>query len=108
MSVPETAITAQQILDCQYDIYKHYIIVDRRISVLDLKLKISQAVGVSLDQLVFRRGGAHGVELLEDDDSLKQAQFYNHICLFLQKGQPSVLGQRRIQFLLARSSQAVL
>lgn len=77
-------------------------------SVLDLKLKISSAVGISLDQLVFRRGGAHGVELLEDDDSLKQAQFYNHICLYLQIGQPSVLGQRRIQFLLAKSSHSIL
>jgi len=65
-------------------------------SVLDLKLKISESVGIGLDQIVFRRGGAHGVELLEDEDSLKQAQFYNHICLFLQRGQPSVLGQRRI------------
>ena len=77
-------------------------------SVLDLKLKISTVVGISLDQLVFRRGGAHGVELLEDDDSLKQAQFYNHICLYLQIGQPSVLGQRRIQFLLAKSSHSIL
>ena len=53
---------------------------------LDLKLKISERVGIGLDSLVFRRGGSHGVELLEDDDSLKQAQFYNHICLFLQRG----------------------
>lgn len=73
-------------MDAQLDIYKHYTIVDRRISVYDLKVKISEATGVGLDELVFRRGGAHGVELLEDEDSLKQATFYNHICLYLQKG----------------------
>ena len=68
------------------------MVVDRRISVYDLKVKISKATGVGLDELVFRRGGAHGVELLEDEDSLKQAQFFSHICLYLEKGQPSVLG----------------
>ena len=74
----------------------------------ELKIKISDKVGVGLDQLVFKRGGNHGVELLEDDDSLKQAQFYNHICLYLERGQPSVLGQKRIQFLLAKSSHIFL
>ena len=40
-------------------------------TVLDLKLKISEQVGISINELVFKRGGNHGVELLEDDDSLK-------------------------------------
>ena len=97
-------MTAQQIHDAQFDIYKQFIIVDRRIRVLDLKIKISQKLDIGLDKLVFRRGGSHGVELLEDDDSLKQAQFYNHICLYLERGQPSVLGQKRINFFLAKSS----
>jgi len=39
--------------------------------VLSLKIKISEIVGVGIDNLVFKRGGNHGVELLEDDDSLK-------------------------------------
>lgn len=82
------------------------MIVDRRISVLDLKIKLSTFLGVGLHELVFRRGGSHGVELLEDDDSLKQAQFYNLICLYLEIGVPSVLGQKRINFFLAKNSQA--
>ena len=72
-TTPETAITAQQIHESLNEIYKHYMIVDRRMSVLDLKIKISTFLGVGLHELVFRRGGAHGVELLEDEDSLKQA-----------------------------------
>ena len=88
--IPETAITAASILDAQNDIYKNFIIVDRRITVRDLKAIISVKVGIGLDELVFKRGGAHGVELLEDEDTLKQAQFYNHIGLYLKKGQPSI------------------
>lgn len=104
--VPEHAITASQIQESQNEIYKHYMIVDRRISVLDLKIKLSAFLGVGLHEIVFRRGGSHGVELLEDDDSLKQAQFYNLICLYLEIGVPSVLGQKRINFYLAKNAQA--
>lgn len=105
--IPENAITAASILDAQNDIYKNFIIVDRRLTVRELKAKISAIVGIGLHELVFRRGGSHGVELLEDDDTLKQAQFYNHIGIFLKKGQPSVQGQKLINFFLARSSQTL-
>ena len=66
--------------------------MDRRISVLDLKIEIADKVGYQLSDLVFRRGGAHGTELLEDDDSLKAAQFYNNMSLYLEKGIPSQVG----------------
>ena len=72
--------------------YSNYLVVDRRISVLDLKKKIANYFNLSLDTLVFRRGGSHGMELIEDDYSLKQAQFYNMICLYLQIGIPSKYG----------------
>jgi hypothetical protein len=39
--------------------------------VLDLKIKISEVFNISLSELVFRRGGSHGSELLEDDFTLK-------------------------------------
>ena len=57
--------------------------MDRRICILDLKLKIAEIFKKDLDQIVFRRGGYNGMELVEDELSLKQAQFYNNICLFL-------------------------
>lgn len=41
------------------------------------------------------------MELIEDDYSLKQAQFYNMICLYLQEGIPSKYGQKRLRFCLA-------
>jgi len=52
-------------------IYKNYLVVDRRISVLDLKIEIGKFFNLDLDSIVFRRGGSHGTELLEDDLSLK-------------------------------------
>jgi len=79
-----SALTAQQTLDAQNKAYSGFLIVDRRISVLDLKIKISDLFQLSLSELVFRRGGSHGTELLEDDLTLKQAQFYNMICLYLE------------------------
>jgi hypothetical protein len=57
--------------------------------VLDLKIKVCELFKISLSDLVFRRGGSHGTELLEDELTLKQAQFYNMICLYLEKGIPS-------------------
>ena len=68
------------------------MVVDRRISVLDLKIEISNQVNMQLSDIVFRRGGAHGTELLEDDDSLKAAQFYNMMSLYLERGIPSQVG----------------
>lgn len=53
--------------------YKDFFIVDRRISVLDLKIKIADFHEMSLSSIVFKRGGSHGTELIEDDHSLKQA-----------------------------------
>jgi hypothetical protein len=58
-------------MDGQKQIYSHFLIVDRRISVLDLKIKIGEVFNISLSELVFRRGGSHGSELLEDDFTLK-------------------------------------
>ena len=63
--------------------YGEYIIVDRRESVLDLKLRIASILGLDISRLVFKRGGTHGVELANDEQSLKQAQFYNMICVFV-------------------------
>jgi len=47
---------------------------------------------MDVDKIVFRRGGSHGVELLEETESLKQAQFYNMISVYLEEGIPSKLG----------------
>lgn len=47
--------------------------MDRRLSVLDLKVQIAHRLNANLNELVFKRGGTHGSELIEDEHSLKQA-----------------------------------
>ena len=51
--------------------YSEFVIVDRRKTVLELKATIAHELAVSVDRLVFRRGGTHGAELVEDDQTLK-------------------------------------
>jgi hypothetical protein len=46
-------------------------VVDRRSSVENLKLLIASKLRESIDNLIFRRGGSHGAELIEDDLSFK-------------------------------------
>jgi len=70
-------------------VYKDFFIMDRRESILDLKLKIASSLVRPLQELVFRRGGTHGSELVDDEQSLKQGQFYNMICVYVQVGVPS-------------------
>ena len=53
-------------------VYSEFIIVDRRISVLELKSQIAHALAISINKLVFKRGGTHGAELVEDEQTLKQ------------------------------------
>ena len=36
-------------------------------SVLDFKIKITEKLGVGLGEVVFKRGGSYGTELIEDD-----------------------------------------
>jgi len=53
--------------------YSHYLVVDKRITILDLKIKIAEYFKCSLVNLIFRRGGSHGMEIVEEDMTLKQA-----------------------------------
>ena len=85
-------MTASQIQDSQQAIYKHALVFDKRITVLEMKLKIVEFFDMSMSEIVFRRGGSHGTELTEDDDTLKQAVFFNNMCLYLEQGVPSQVG----------------
>jgi hypothetical protein len=67
-----TGLNADQIAERQSKMYKNVITVDRRSTVLDLKIMIVSFFNdFPLNELIFRRGGAHGTELVEDDLTLK-------------------------------------
>lgn len=48
-------------------IYTQILVVDRRSTVLQLKEGIADFLGQNLEEIVFRRGGANGAELIDDD-----------------------------------------
>jgi hypothetical protein len=47
--------------------------------------------------LVFRRGGFNGAELVEDDLSFKEANIFNMISIFVEKGTPTRPGWKRLK-----------
>jgi len=79
-------------------LYKLSVSIDRRKTLRDLKDKVALSVGLGLDQLIFRRGGSHGLELVEDELTVKAIHFYNNMSIFLEKGTPSIVGQKRLKF----------
>ena len=82
--------------------YCKCVIMDKRMSVLDLKVEISKVLDIGLDQLIFKRG-IHGTEVKETDQTLKQSSFYNNISLYIKKGIPSHENEKRLKFILAET-----
>lgn len=80
--------------------YSKMVIMDKRMTVLDLKVEISKVLGIGLDELIFKRG-IHGTEIKEGDKTLKQASLYNMISLYIKRGTPSQENEKRLKFLLA-------
>jgi hypothetical protein len=82
--------------------YTESLIIDRRSTVEQLKLKIVEYLGESLDCIIFRRGGSHGAELIEDGLGLKQANVYNMMSIFVERGEPTRQGWKRIRLFIAQ------
>lgn len=83
--------------------YDQSIVMDQRMSVLDMKIKIAKVLGLGLEYLIFIRGGAHGTEIKEDDISIKAAHLYNMVCIYLQVGTPSKQNEKRLSFIIAET-----
>lgn len=73
----DTKSDKTQTVDVNID-YSKQVVLDRRMSVLDLKVAISKELDIGLEELIFKRG-THGTEIKEDDLSLKAASLYNKI-----------------------------
>ena len=80
--------------------YNKQIIINKRMSILELKADISKELDIGLEELIFNRI-THGTEIKEDDLSLKQASLYIMACLYIRKGIPSHLNEKRLKFMLA-------
>ena len=66
-----------------------------------LKLQIASQLGESLDNIIFRRGGSHGAELVEDELGLRTANVYNMMSVYVERGEPTRAGWKRIRFFVA-------
>jgi hypothetical protein len=64
-------------------------VIDRRNTVEDLKEAIAKQLAENIETIIFKRGGANGSELVEDDLTFKQANIYNMMSIFVEKGQPT-------------------
>ena len=64
-------------------IYSEHIVVDRRILIESLKTQIANKLNLPIEGVIFRRGGSHGAELVEDDLTFKQANIYNGMSIFV-------------------------
>lgn len=58
-------------------------------------------MGENLENVIFRRGGAHGAELVEDELNFKTANVYNMMSIYVERGEPTRIGYKRIRFYLA-------
>ena len=90
-----------QQVDINIDYWKQ-VILDKRMSVLELKVAISKELEIGLEELIFKRG-AYGTEIKEDDLSLKAASFYNMMWIYIKKGIPSLENEKRLKFVLAEN-----
>ena len=65
-----------------------------------LKNSIAKKTGQNVDELIFRRGGSHGAELVEDELGLKQANIYNMMSIYIENGEPTRQGWKKLKFFL--------
>ena len=81
--------------------YNNIVVIDRRQSVKELKDKISKILGIDMGNLIMRRGGIHGVELVDLEESVKSAHLYNLACVYVEKGLAISQNENRIELYLA-------
>ena len=74
-------------------------------SVLEMKTRISWHINISLDRLIFIRGGSHGTEIKQDSISIKAASLYNNVCIYVQHGIPSKENEKRLKFILVEKTE---
>lgn len=95
-----STITAAGPETTKENIYTESVVIDKRSIVEDLKKAIALKLGESLDRVIIRRGGAHGAELVEDELNFKMANIYNMMSLYVERGEPTRVGYKRIRFYL--------
>lgn len=81
--------------------YREDISIDSAKSVHCLKLKLSEYLGIPVNELLVRRGSQCGSELKDLELSIRHANIMNNGLLFIERGIPCTPGETRIVFYLA-------
>ncbi|EGR28599.1 ubiquitin carboxyl-terminal hydrolase family protein, putative [Ichthyophthirius multifiliis] len=88
--------------------YNNYIIIDSRLTMLDLKNQIIQQIKVdSMDDIIMRRGGKAGIELKDTKKTINSMNFSNNSSIYLEFGKPAKEGEIRVLFYLAYRAPAI-
>ncbi len=76
--------------------YCHKVKMDQRQSIGELRIKIAGELKVDPSRVILKRGGSYGMELKEDDVTLKNAHLFNLSSIYVELGKRSGLKERRV------------
>ena len=84
------------------DEYQYSIVIDARQTVGDMKNKICDNLNLDPNEIIMKRGGKLGIELKDLNSIISTQHFMSGTSLHLEFGKPSIPGQFRVLFSLAR------
>eukprot|EP00828_Plagiopyla_frontata_P045231 TRINITY_DN7679_c0_g2_i2.p1 TRINITY_DN7679_c0_g2~~TRINITY_DN7679_c0_g2_i2.p1 ORF type:complete len:535 (-),score=108.87 TRINITY_DN7679_c0_g2_i2:64-1668(-) len=85
---------------------QQYIKIDSRVTLRDLRLAICKQIGVNHEEILMKRGGKMGQEYKDETKVLTRANLISGSSLYLEFGIPSLQGQFRLIFSLARAKKS--
>jgi len=84
------------------DEFQYSVVIDARLMIRDLKEKICDNVNVNPDDVIMKRVSKSGVEIKDLNGIIGSQHLFNGSSVYLEFGKPSIPGQMRIQFSIAR------
>lgn len=76
--------------------YCNKVKMDQRQTIGELRAKIASELKVDIQRVILKRGGSYGMELKEDDITLKNAHLFNLSSIYVELGKRSALNERRV------------
>lgn len=84
------------------DEYQYTVVIDARQTLAELKYKICNNLGLDPNEIIIKRGGKLGIELKDLNSVVSSHHFISGSSVYLEFGKPSIPGQFRILFSIAK------